>query len=249
MDLPLEPDKPIEEQPKQKADEFDEPLPPPATPEEVEKAERLIRESRLQKMRNNKSVAGKLLEEALEVAPGSVAVLEAVADDLLERRQTKAAMEIYKRALRIDPKNASVERKYAECVLGTAVYADPFAMAGAQQVDAASGKVALMLSIFIPGLGQIVIGSVGLGAGLLAGWLLGWAIAWLIPGGMAGIMGLFGVKSSGSVAGFNGAVLLPLMLAAICHIWAIFDAAQRAQTHTRKKLDRPVPPVDKDFEL
>lgn len=231
-----------------KQDEPGETLPAPPDPEALERAERLIREARLLKMRGNKPAAGKLLEEALEIAPGSATILEAVADDLIERRQTRAAMDIYKRAMRLDPQNASVERKYAECVLGTAKSLD-FPPPGGDGIDAASGKIALLLSIIVPGLGQIVTGATGLGGGLLAGWLIGWGLAWLIPGGMQGVLGLFGVRGQGPTAEFNGIVLLPLLLAAICHIWAIFDAAGKANRYERKTVERPVPPVDKDFEL
>jgi tetratricopeptide (TPR) repeat protein len=227
----------------------DEPLPPAPTPEQVEKAERLIRESRLQKIRGNKSVAGKLLEEALEVAPGSVTVMEAVADDLMDRRQTKAAMEIYKRAMGIDPKNVSVERKYAECVLGAARYADPFSVTQASELDAASGRTAVILSLILPGLGQMVTGRVSLGVGLMAGWLGGWGIAWLIPNGMKGLFTMVNIKTRGEHADFNVAVLFPLAIAAICHLWAIYEAASRAGTRKQLKIDRPVPPVNKDFEI
>lgn len=231
-----------------KPEEIEEQLPPPPSPEALERAERLIREARLLKMRGNKTSAGKLLEEALEIAPGSAAILEAVADDLVERRQIRAAMEIYKRAMRIDPQSASIERKYAECVLGTARSLD-FPSPGAEGLDQASGKIALLLSLFVPGLGQIVTGATGLGVGLLVGWLAGWGIAWLIPGGMQGVLGLFGVRGHGPTPEFNGVVLFPLLLAAICHIWAIFDAAGKANRYQRRPIERPVPPVDKDFEL
>lgn len=224
----------------------DEPLPPPPSPEELEKAERLIRESRLQKMRGNKTVAGKLLEEAHDVAPGSVVVIEAIADDLVERRQTKAATELYKKALRIDPKNVSVERKYAECILGTMRYDD---MMIRSDLDAATGKSAVLLSVLVPGLGQIVSGNTRLGLGLMAGWLGGWGIAWLIPDGLKGVLGLFGVKSGGAAVEFNGVVMIPLLLAAVCHLWAIFEAASKSEGRKRKPIDRPRPPVDKDFEL
>lgn len=228
--------------------EPEETLPSPPSPEELDKAERLIREARLLKMRGNKTAAGKLIEEALEVAPGAPIILEAVADDLIERRQIRAAMQIYKRALQIEPTNASIERKYAECVLGSAQSFD-FSGARSDTIDAASGKIALLLSVIVPGLGQIVTGATSLGVGLMAGWLAGWGIAWLIPGGMQGVLGLFGVRGSGPTPEFNGAVLFPLMIAAVCHLWAIFDAAGKAGKHERKRIERPVPPVDKDFEL
>ena len=50
----------------------------PSTPEEVEKAEQLIRQARLATMRKQSSVARKLLDEAIETAPRSVPVLEAI---------------------------------------------------------------------------------------------------------------------------------------------------------------------------
>lgn len=232
----------------QELPEVDEPLPEPPSPEDLERAERMLREARLLKMRGSKTAAGKLLDEALDLAPGAPTVLEAVADELRERRQTRAAMDLYKRALRLDPKSVSVERKYAECVLGVAAVADPFATTS-NELDAATGKTAVLLSVLVPGLGQMVTGAVPLGVGLFVGWIVGWGIAWLIPGGMQGLLALFGARSGGSAADFNATVLLPILLALICHITAIANAASRAPSRPKQRVERPTPPVDKDFEL
>lgn len=221
-----------------------EPLPDPPTQEQIDRAERLIREAMVARRRGDKLQASKLLDQAVEVAPGSSTVLEAVADDLRERRQMQAARDMYRRALRVDPKNVSVERKFAECVLTTEQMSFEF-LAAREEIDAASGKVALILSILIPGLGQIVTGHRNRGIAMLSGWLIGWTIALLIPNGVKGIVKMFG----GAGGDFNGVVLIPLAVAAFCHLWAIYDAAARAQGGSRQKVDRPKPPVDKDFEI
>lgn len=222
----------------------EEPLPEPPTQEQIDKAERLIREAMVARRRGDKLQASKLLDQAVEVAPGSATVLEAVGDDLRERRQTRAARDMYARALRVDPKNIVIERKFAECVLTTEQMSFEY-VAAREEIDAASGKVALILSILIPGLGQIVTGHRNRGIAMLVGWLIGWTVALLIPNGVKGILKLFG----GAGGDFNGVVLLPLAVAAFCHLWAIYDAAARAQGATRQKVERPRPPVDKDFEL
>src|SRR5579859_7843041 len=73
---------------------------PKATPDQLTKADQLIRQARVEKMRNNSARALALMKEAAEVAPSAPAVLEAYGDDLAERRQFKEAMATYKLALK-----------------------------------------------------------------------------------------------------------------------------------------------------
>jgi len=50
---------------------------PKATPDQLTKADQLIRQARVEKMRNNSARALALMKEAAEVAPSAPAVLEA----------------------------------------------------------------------------------------------------------------------------------------------------------------------------
>ncbi len=75
------------------------PVIPLPSPEQADKAEQLIRQSMLEKRRGNKVEATDLLKKAVEAAPGSPTVLEALGDDYVERRMMKEAREVYKRTL------------------------------------------------------------------------------------------------------------------------------------------------------
>lgn len=217
---------------------------------DIERAENLIRQARLARQRGQKDIARKLLEEAIELAPEAPTILEAKGDECMERFQYKAALELYEKAKNADPSNVALERKFGETVLKIAEAADPLAFASRADESVAGGKVAVILSVIIPGLGQFVTGKQTPGLGMFGGWIVGWFLALLIPNGMSGVMGLFGVKTSGGqVANFNGIVLIPLAIAGFCHLWATLDAGQRASQLQRKRVDRPAPPVDKPFEL
>ena len=90
----------------------------PATPEQIAQADQLIREARVQKMRKNLQASTDLLKKASEIAPGAPAVLEALGDDLMERRRLNEAANAYKQAVRFDPTNVGLERKHAMAVMG-----------------------------------------------------------------------------------------------------------------------------------
>ena len=134
--------------------------PPPPTPRQAEEAERLVRHAMLEKQRGNKAAVTKLLEEAVAVAPGAPATLEALGDDFAERRRTKEALECYKRAIALDPNNVGLDRKHAMLVfnVGTAGtieqqlranLSDSFLLTSGDQV--ANLGVARILSFFVPG--------------------------------------------------------------------------------------------------
>ncbi|HRJ27650.1 MAG TPA: hypothetical protein PLO61_09105 [Fimbriimonadaceae bacterium] len=237
-------------EPKSEHEESQEPeLPPPPTPEQAERAERLIRDANIARIRKQRQEMDRLLNEALEVAPGSALVLEAVADDLLLRGQRRRAQELYAQAIRLSPGNVSLERKHAECVFASAGLNDPAAlMGGALTESYASAKSGMILSFIIPGLGQIVMGEVKRGAIMLSGVVVGWVIALLIPDGVSSFMGLLGLARNPPP--FQPLVLLPLSLAACFHLWAIVDMFSRARVEQfrSKPVERPRPPVDMPFE-
>ncbi len=159
-------------------------LPPRPTPAQLGEADNLIKRSMLEKRRGNNRLAGDLLRQAADVAPGSPTVLEALGDDIMERGQPKPAAEIYWKALRIQPNNPSLERKYAIAVgrskaamtveeaLQASLGDGPLSAA-----DAANQRIASIFSFFIPGGGQIVLGDYVKGGAYFAGWLI--MLIWL----------------------------------------------------------------------
>lgn len=220
----------------------------PPTPEQIAEAENLLRQAHLAKVRGQTSVARKLMEEAAQVAPGSAPVLEALGDEEMSHRAYSKAVKCYEAAMEADPGNVAIERKHGDAVFLVAQASAMFDLSASTYADSmASPKVAVILSLCIPGLGQMVTGRLTTGIVMLAGVVLGWLVAFLIPQGMAGFAGLFGTRSS--VSEFNGVVLLPLAVAIVFHFWSVIDAAGRVDKGRHQKIDRPKPPVDKPFEL
>lgn len=225
--------------------EAEESLPPPPTEEEREKAENLVRQANLAKIRGDKVSFEKLIEEAALAAPGSSAVQEAVGDAYVDRRQVRKAKDAYQRAVKLDPTNASAERKFGEMVLSIQLALDPMFGKPSPDESLASGKAAVILSFMIPGLGQIVNGETSKGVAFLVTWLVGVIGAILVPNGLTGLMTLIGLRGPA----FNPTVLLPLFLAVSAWMWAIGDAGGRAKRQDKRMIVHPVPPVDKDFEI
>ena len=67
-------------------------------------------------MRNQTQEAMALMNQAAQAAPTAPAVLEALGDAFVERKVWKEARDAYQKALSVDPKNARLEKKYAEVV-------------------------------------------------------------------------------------------------------------------------------------
>ncbi len=227
----------------------------PPTPAEAEEAEKLIRQSMLERRRNNAATASDLLKKAAEVAPGSPVVLEALADDYLARRLTKQARKTYRRALALDPKNVGLERKYAESVLrGTTTMSveeqlrlgmsDSLFITGADNV--AGLNAAKFLSVFFPGVGQLVIGRAQKGVVLF--------VLWVLCVGLFALWNkdfeLLAKMARGIGPGPNWRVLIPIIGMAIIWIVAMLDltGGETKAAVRSAKVDRPKPPVDLPFE-
>ncbi|MDR3690670.1 MAG: hypothetical protein P4L46_14930 [Fimbriimonas sp.] len=229
---------------------------PEPTPAELEEAERLIRQARLEKQRGNQKAATAALTKATEVAPGSAVVIEAMADDLLERKLIKEARKLLKQAVRLDPKNVGLERKYAETVLrGTSSMSvedqlrygvsDSVLLSGNDNV--AGIVAARFLSAFIPGVGQMVIGRSGKGIVLFVCYALCFGLLVLWQDDVKALLLMFSKTHTGSI---HPQVFVPIVVGTIVWIAAMADLSgggSRTQArHT--KVDRPIPPVDLPFE-
>ncbi len=213
------------------------------SPEQVEAAEKLIVQANVARIQGNKIVATRLLREAADLAIGSSQVQEALGDAFLQDRSIRNARDCYKKAFEIDPRNISAERKYGEAVLAIQLAIDPnFGQTPADD-SFASGRVILILSFLIPGLGQLSLGETKLGSGLLASWLIGIIVALAIPQGMAGLASL--VSKHGPP--LNPMIFLPLGVSTLAWIWSLADAGSRAKTTKPKIVHHPAPLVDKDF--
>ncbi len=243
---------------EQKADTPEEPeipeIPPePPTTAQLREAEQLVRQARVEKMRENHRASTDLLKKAAEVAPGSPAVLETLGDDLAERRQYKQAREVYGRAFRLDPKNVGLERKYAICVSQMASMGSLDDQMRAHLSDSpflsaddslASGGAAIFLSALLPGLGHVVLGKTATGFGIMAAWLLcgGWLL--LMYEDLGRLIGM----ATGGAGSPNPLVLLPVALMMAIYIGTLASFKGRGAAAKKKPLERPKPPVDLPFE-
>ncbi len=226
--------------------ESDVALPSPPSAAEEAQAENLIRQAMVARRRGDRYTEHKLLADALAAAPGSLFVLETVGDDLFARQKYSDAKKQFETALALFPGNVAIERKVADCVYFMSAAAVPELFR--EKLDTGvSPKSALVLSILLPGLGQLLSGSTQKGAWMLGGWVVGLIYALLIPDGMRGVFGLFGARTGAS---FNVAIMIPLAMMSLFHLWSIFDAATHAKADAKPlRPTRPIPPVDQDFEL
>ncbi len=226
----------------------------PPTPQQLQAADGLVRQARVEKMRGNAKGSTDFLRQAASVAPTSPTVLEALADDLLDQRQRSEALMVYKRAVKLDPKNVGLERKYAMLVLGStptlsfedAMRADwsesPFL---STNDHVASPLAASFLTVLLPGAGHLVLGKTSTGFMILGGW--GACCLWLAF--MAKDFAALAAKVSGKNAGHaNMVVLVPLIILAIIYIGAINSLRVPKKVAGRGKIDRPRPPVNLPFD-
>jgi tetratricopeptide (TPR) repeat protein len=195
-------------------------------------------------MRGEKAKAKELLDQAEKSAPSSAVVLAALGEAALERRNLKEAVRLFGLAKDADPTNIAIEKKHADAVFeekAKGMFFDPSAMSSSE--TSAGAKSSMLMSVLLPGLGQIVSGEVGKGIFLMAMVAFGWISAVLI-----GFRGLFAMLGMGPSKDSNAIVLIPLGLAILFHMIAMFDSAAKAKTIGKRKIDHPVPPANLPFE-
>ena len=219
-------------------------LPDPPSEEDLAKAERLLQESSLARIRNQNVVADRLLKEAAEIAPGSAAVQAAIGDEFQARGQYAKARKAYYLAHKLKPDEIAYETKYAESILGGSSMSSQ-AVSNSLAEQYASAKSAVILSVFFCGLGQIVSGKRVQGGVLMAIWLMG--LVWLFgtSDGISGLVGLAGIGASPS----NPLMLVPAAMIMVAWLTSIVMASGQAKGSSKRSIDRPVPPGEGDFEL
>lgn len=229
---------------------------PAATPEQLETAESLLREARVERMRGNRKRADELLSQAADAAPNSAAVLIALADEALSAKQSKKAIELLTRAKQVAPDDPAVERRYGEVVLnsgsGRSIEEQlRHALSEDALIDPdsayASPKTAAILSFFAPGLGQIVLGLVSRGALIMGFWAAMVFWVFLMRDDVAGLFGMAGIGKQGKQP--NMIVLVPIFAALITHIGSVAGCSALGRIgKARPSSERPAPPVNLPFE-
>jgi hypothetical protein len=228
-----------------------EPIQEP-TPEDIERAEALIRQSRVERMRGNRKAASDLLEQAAAVAPTSSTIAEALGDDLAERGQVAAALDKYAIALKHDSTNVGLERKYAEMVLRTkaagsiedqlrASLSDSLFLTSSDSVAGLSA--ARWLSAIVPGVGQLTLGRTAKGLWMLGGWVVCMALTVVFNRDLEQLIRF----SAGGNAKPSLIVLLPVFIGFVIWIASLADLSG-GKTAGRQKIERPKPPVDLPYE-
>ena len=236
-------DEPNSPEPEERPASDEPELPDKPSEQELEEAERLLQEASLAKIRGNDSVAERLTQEAADKAPGSAAVQAALGDLLWGRKQYTKARERYHVAHLLEPENAGYETQWAESLIGSS--GDPQSRGKSRAEVYASAKTGAVLSFIIPGLGQIVMGEVGMGLTMMLLWAGGWTWALLVPNGLSGLPHAFGLNAK--VDSFNAMVLVPLAVATVAWLWSLTSASSRAKSVQPKNIERPEPPGEGEF--
>jgi hypothetical protein len=231
--------------PAPEEDEGETKLPEPATPQEIEAAEKLIQQAQLAKIRGQGQVAERLLKEATEVAPGAAAVHAALGDQLWERSQFSRARAEYKLAHLLEPNNVALETKWAESLVGS--MGNPLAN---QAETYASAKSAMMLSAFFPGLGQIVSGELVKGIVMLVLWIGGWVV--VIPAALSRLPTAVGRQGT-HITEFGSLAMTAVVVLVITWAWSVLSANSKIKEsrmmQVMGKVERPTPPGEGNFEL
>lgn len=151
-----------------------------SSPQEIRQAEGLLREASMFRRREKFRDAEAKCREALNYAPKDAAALELLGDLMQGVGKINEALAAYKRAQKADPKRSSAERKYADLLMLQQSWnrLDPEAVPK-------NGYVAVMLSLLLPGAGQIYNGEYGKGVFFLLAttfcvFLLAWS-PWGFP--------------------------------------------------------------------
>lgn len=214
----------------------------PATPEQLEAADRLIAQARLEKSRGNRGRSSELLQQAAQAAPGAASVLEMLGDDQTERKQYTKARDTFAQALRSEPNNVGLQTKHAEAVLRASAHSvdGMLGLDGAlNPEDRDSG--AAWIDILAPGLGQCFRGRWGVGLVLLAVWLT--AVVFLVlhnqPRDLA----------DNAPRGNQTLGVVAILVVAALHLGSLANVLFTVRsTAPKRNVEKPRPPVDLPFE-
>ncbi len=228
-----------------------EPTEPTMTESEIEHQVRL---ARAHLAGDRKPAARDILFKLEAAAPSNVDVLELKADMLISAKDYTNAYPILKRARELAPKNVTIEKKLAEVAffkgsmgsvddqLRMGLSDSPFLVDGDIK---ASATAATVCSVFLPGLGHLVVGMTKKGIVYLSIWVITVIIFVVV----------FQSEASAAKAAHRSLnvsmwlVGLGFILA-MDYMVALFECAAlgKGGGGKRSPVDRPKPPVDLPFE-
>lgn len=221
----------------------------PPTQAQIDAAENYLRQARLAKSRGQGQQAMTFLQQAESVAPNAPTVLEFIGDELAEKGHFRNARETYAKALRLDPKNVRIENKYGLMVLKSSSFATMADPLGGTEI-VAGAKSAFMMSVFIPGLGQIVLGDYIKGAVYAGIWIA--CLVWVIVmrDSVSGLISSIFGHRIGEKPHYSNAIFFPLIVGVLVYVTSLFDAGAKVKHHEGRITlpTRPEPPANLPFE-
>ena len=208
----------------------------------------MLRDAHLQRVRQQSGAAEVLCRQALELAPDDLMGREMLADLLLEKGRLDEALEIYRPLFAEQPQRAVLEEKIARIVLRKDD--DERERLTAQfMLDSPRGArdqkrnltLAVLLSLFCAGLGQMFNGQYVKGGILLGTWLLsifGWGDLFRLVLTISGLdtapAGPRGARSD--LVEPNAAMIILGMAGLLIHIYSVLDAAAQAGKPVKKSF-------------
>jgi len=218
--------------------------------------ERQIRLARAHLAGDRKPAAREIMARLEKAAPNNVDVLELKADMLIASKDITNALPLLKKARKADPSNVTVEKKLAEVAMKAATLGsidDQLRMGVGSTLIAegdmkATPTAATVCSVFLPGLGHLVVGMTTKGIVYLTIWILSVVpLAWLMRTELQRI--------HGNMNNFSPSMLIIglFFVAAMCWFVALFECAALGKSNSmgtgkRKLIEHPKPPVDLPFE-
>lgn len=209
-----------------------------------EETERLLRQANLLQMRGQFQEASESLKQAIELSPAHAPAWELLGDMYRQAGDRDAAQEAYKHAHELDPHLASAERKYAEIVLQIAQEQQQhemwqLAMENPQSdllVPKRNPGLAFLLSMCMPGVGQLYNGDFVKGGIVIGIWLIGWILIFASSEGNAFMSNFLRVlfSTSGSRGGLNSFLTLTLLTVSLVHFYAMVEAPFTAANRNKQ---------------
>jgi len=204
------------------------------------RAEQLLRDAHIQRVRQQWAAAETLCRQALDLAPDDAMGLEMLGDLLAEKGSLGEALEAYQRAAGAQPGRPSLEHKIARLVLLRDEEERERAAAQLLLSSPPSARerkrhatVVLLLSLLCPGAGQIYNGE-----RVKGGILLGAAVVSLFVGGADLVKLTLGVMAPlprGQTV--DGVLATVGMIGVLVWIYSLLDAAARGGRPRRGAVD------------
>lgn len=207
-----------------------------------DEVERLLTEANIERMRGNFLAARRLIELAVQKAPGRSDIHEFLGDVYKAVGDLQNALECYRKARELDPKRRSAEEKFAATLLEL----NPPTVSEEIPFLPKNPAIAVILSAFLPGAGQVYneqwLKGVGMGAVALLS--LGYFLRFYHQIRSSSVLPVIGQVQRQLEQASVGEILLLLLagLLAFCvWTWSILDAYNTAKGFQQKQI-KEVPP-------